>query len=136
MAAEQRLGATLRSNGSERHVELERRGIVRALAAPRPCATPPASYSCSLPPQGADGVVELLGEKRRGKRTIRVKNEAGIEREHLVTHGKPVVIAPGGRKTIGSLSFKVRVETLNLERRGIRSKGQHTMLVVENTASS
>lgn len=53
--------------------------------------------------------------------------------EHLVTHGKPVVIAPGGRKTIGALSFKVRVETLNLERRGIRSKGQHTMLVVENT---
>jgi DNA-directed RNA polymerase subunit beta' len=35
-----------------------------------------------------DGSVELLGEKRRGKRTIIVRNEAGIEREHLVAHGK------------------------------------------------
>src|SRR4051794_34339138 len=30
-----------------------------------------------------DGRVELLEEKRRGKRTIVVKNESGIEREHL-----------------------------------------------------
>ena len=35
-----------------------------------------------------DGLVELLGEKRRGKRTIIVRSEAGIEREHLVSHGK------------------------------------------------
>jgi len=42
-----------------------------------------------------DGVVELLGEKRRGKRTIRVKNEAGIEREHLVTHGKHLRVHAG-----------------------------------------
>ncbi|MEX0712014.1 MAG: DNA-directed RNA polymerase subunit beta', partial [Pirellulales bacterium] len=35
-----------------------------------------------------DGVVELLGEKRRGKRTIIVRSESGIEREHLVSHGK------------------------------------------------
>ncbi len=35
-----------------------------------------------------DGVVELLGEKRRGKRTIIVRSESGIEREHLVAHGK------------------------------------------------
>jgi len=35
-----------------------------------------------------DGKVELLGEKRRGKRTIRITNESGIEREHLITHGK------------------------------------------------
>ena len=32
--------------------------------------------------------MELLGEKRRGKRTIVVKSESGIEREHLVPHGK------------------------------------------------
>ena len=31
-----------------------------------------------------DGRVELLEEKRRGKRTIIVRNESGIEREHLV----------------------------------------------------
>src|SRR6185437_9509506 len=35
-----------------------------------------------------DGMVELLGEKRRGKRTIIVRSESGIEREHLVSHGK------------------------------------------------
>ncbi len=35
-----------------------------------------------------DGEVELLGEKRRGKRTIVVRSESGIEREHLVSHGK------------------------------------------------
>ncbi|MDG3007082.1 DNA-directed RNA polymerase subunit beta' [Paludisphaera sp. Pla2] len=35
-----------------------------------------------------DGRVELLEEKRRGKRTIVVRNESGIEREHQVPHGK------------------------------------------------
>ena len=35
-----------------------------------------------------DGTVEILGEKRRGKRTIVVRSESGIEREHLVSHGK------------------------------------------------
>ena len=35
-----------------------------------------------------DGEVELLGEKRRGKRSIVVRSESGIEREHLVSHGK------------------------------------------------
>jgi DNA-directed RNA polymerase subunit beta' len=33
-----------------------------------------------------DGTVEM-GEKRRGKRTIIVRSESGIEREHLVSHG-------------------------------------------------
>jgi DNA-directed RNA polymerase subunit beta' len=42
-----------------------------------------------------DGKVELLGEKRRGKRTIIVKNESGIEREHLVTHGKHLRVHAG-----------------------------------------
>ncbi len=42
-----------------------------------------------------DGVVELLGEKRRGKRTIRVKSESGIEREHLITHGKHLRVHAG-----------------------------------------
>ena len=35
-----------------------------------------------------DGTIELLGEKRRGKRTILVKSESGVEKEHLVPHGK------------------------------------------------
>jgi DNA-directed RNA polymerase subunit beta' len=42
-----------------------------------------------------DGKVELLGEKRRGKRTIIVKNESGIEREHLVTQGKYLRVHAG-----------------------------------------
>jgi DNA-directed RNA polymerase subunit beta' len=42
-----------------------------------------------------DGTVELLGEKRRGKRTIVVKSESGIEREHLVTHGKHLRVHAG-----------------------------------------
>ncbi len=35
-----------------------------------------------------DGTVEIPEEKRRGKRTIIVRSESGIEREHLVSHGK------------------------------------------------
>ena len=42
-----------------------------------------------------DGVVEILGEKRRGKRTLVVKSEAGIEREHLVAHGKHLRVISG-----------------------------------------
>ncbi len=42
-----------------------------------------------------DGVVEL-GEKRRGKRTIVIKNkETGIEREHLVPQGKNLRVHRG-----------------------------------------
>jgi DNA-directed RNA polymerase subunit beta' len=42
-----------------------------------------------------DGVVEILGEKRRGKRTIIVRSESGIEREHLVAHGKHLRVHTG-----------------------------------------
>ncbi len=35
-----------------------------------------------------DGTVEILAEKKRGKRTIQVRSESGIEREHLVPPGK------------------------------------------------
>ena len=42
-----------------------------------------------------DGVVELLGEKRRGKRTVVVRSESGIEREHLVPHGKRGMVHTG-----------------------------------------
>jgi DNA-directed RNA polymerase subunit beta' len=42
-----------------------------------------------------DGHVELLGEKRRGKRTIIVRSESGIEREHLVSHGKHLRVHAG-----------------------------------------
>ena len=39
-----------------------------------------------------DGTVEILGEKRRGKRSIIVRSETGIEREHLVPHGKRFLV--------------------------------------------
>jgi len=42
-----------------------------------------------------DGVVEILGEKRRGKRTIIVRSESGIEREHLVSHGQRLRVHSG-----------------------------------------
>jgi DNA-directed RNA polymerase subunit beta' len=42
-----------------------------------------------------DGTVEILGEKKRGKRTIVVKSESGIEREHLVPHGKRFLVHTG-----------------------------------------
>jgi len=42
-----------------------------------------------------DGAVEILGEKRRGKRTIIVRSESGIEREHLVPHGKRFLVHSG-----------------------------------------
>ncbi|MCA9207479.1 MAG: DNA-directed RNA polymerase subunit beta', partial [Planctomycetales bacterium] len=42
-----------------------------------------------------DGKVEILGEKRRGKRTIIVRSESGIEREHLVPHGKRFLVHSG-----------------------------------------
>ncbi len=42
-----------------------------------------------------DGSVEILGEKRRGRRTIVIRNESGMEREHLVTHGKHLRVHTG-----------------------------------------
>ncbi len=42
-----------------------------------------------------DGTVELLGEKKRGKRSIIVRSESGIEREHLVTHNKHLRVHSG-----------------------------------------
>ncbi len=42
-----------------------------------------------------DGVVELMSEKKRGKRSIMVRSETGIEREHLVTHSKHLRVHAG-----------------------------------------
>jgi DNA-directed RNA polymerase subunit beta' len=42
-----------------------------------------------------DGVVDILQEKKRGKRAIIVRSESGIEHEHLVTHNKHLRVHPG-----------------------------------------
>ena len=42
-----------------------------------------------------DGIVEIMGEKRRGKRMIVVRSEGGIECEHLVPHGKRFLVHSG-----------------------------------------
>jgi DNA-directed RNA polymerase subunit beta' len=42
-----------------------------------------------------DGQVELLSEKKRGKRSIIVRSESGIEREHLITHNKHLRVHSG-----------------------------------------
>ncbi len=39
-----------------------------------------------------DGEVELLSERKRGKRTIIVRSESGIEREHMVPAGKRFLV--------------------------------------------
>jgi DNA-directed RNA polymerase subunit beta' len=48
-----------------------------------------------------DGVVEILQEKRRGKRTIIIRSESGIEREHLVPHGKRFLVHSGDHVKAG-----------------------------------
>lgn len=48
-----------------------------------------------------DGVVEV-GEKRRGKRTILVKSETGMEIEHLVPRGKHLKVHRGDHIKAGS----------------------------------
>ncbi|MDO8349112.1 MAG: DNA-directed RNA polymerase subunit beta', partial [Planctomycetota bacterium] len=47
-----------------------------------------------------DGIVEL-GDKRRGKRTIVVKGEGGLEREHLVPQGKNLRVHRGDHVKAG-----------------------------------
>jgi DNA-directed RNA polymerase subunit beta' len=47
-----------------------------------------------------DGMVEL-GDKRRGKRTIIVKGEGGVEREHLVPQGKNLRVHRGDHVKAG-----------------------------------
>ncbi len=47
-----------------------------------------------------DGVVQI-GDKKRGKRTIIVKNESGMEVEHLVPHGKHLTVNTGDRVRAG-----------------------------------
>ncbi len=42
-----------------------------------------------------DGTVEMPKEKKRGKRTILVTSESGIEKEHLVPHGKRFFVHSG-----------------------------------------
>jgi len=48
-----------------------------------------------------DGEVELLSEKKRGKRAIVVRSEAGIEREHLVAHNKHLRVHSGDNVRAG-----------------------------------
>ena len=48
-----------------------------------------------------DGVVEILTEKKRGKRTIVVRSESGIEREHLVPPGKRFRVHTGDHVKAG-----------------------------------
>ncbi len=42
-----------------------------------------------------DGEVEILTERKRGKRSIVVRSQSGIEREHLVPHGKHFLVHTG-----------------------------------------
>jgi len=48
-----------------------------------------------------DGVVEILSEKKRGKRAIVVRNETGVEVEHLVPPGKRFRVHSGDHVKAG-----------------------------------
>lgn len=48
-----------------------------------------------------DGTVEILGEKKGGSRSIIVRSETGIEREHLVTHSKHLRVHAGDKVRAG-----------------------------------
>ncbi|MBM4092648.1 MAG: DNA-directed RNA polymerase subunit beta', partial [Planctomycetes bacterium] len=48
-----------------------------------------------------DGIVEISGKQMRGKRSIVVRSEGGIEREHLVSHGKRYLVHSGDRVVAG-----------------------------------
>ncbi len=47
-----------------------------------------------------DGIIEF-GDKRRGKRSIVVNSEGGMEKEHLVPHGKETKVQRGDRIKAG-----------------------------------
>jgi len=47
-----------------------------------------------------DGVVEF-GDRKRGKRTILIKSDSGLEYEHLVPHGKHMLVHRGDRVRAG-----------------------------------
>lgn len=48
-----------------------------------------------------DGMVEIVKEMKRGKRTILVKGEGGVVQEHLVPHGKHLRVSTGDRVRAG-----------------------------------
>ncbi|MFO7903560.1 MAG: DNA-directed RNA polymerase subunit beta' [Pirellulaceae bacterium] len=48
-----------------------------------------------------DGDIEITGKRQRGKRTIVVRSEMGIEREHLVSHGKRFLVHSGDHVRAG-----------------------------------
>jgi DNA-directed RNA polymerase subunit beta' len=47
-----------------------------------------------------DGMVEF-GERKRGKRTLIVKSDSGLEREHLVPQGKHILVRKGDKVRAG-----------------------------------
>ena len=42
-----------------------------------------------------EGAVEFRDERRRGKRTIVIRGESGVEKEHLIPYGKHVIVHRG-----------------------------------------
>ncbi|MFO1092023.1 MAG: DNA-directed RNA polymerase subunit beta' [Planctomycetaceae bacterium] len=48
-----------------------------------------------------DGEVELVAEKKRGKRVLLVKGEEGTEVEHIIPHGRPLLVHTGDRVRAG-----------------------------------
>ena len=53
-----------------------------------------------IAPNGNPGGIPL-GEKKRGKRILRVRSETGIEKEHLIPQGKHLLVHNGDRVRSG-----------------------------------
>ncbi len=47
-----------------------------------------------------DGIVEF-GERKRGKRTIKIRSDSGLEMEHLVPQGKHILVRKGDKVRAG-----------------------------------
>jgi DNA-directed RNA polymerase subunit beta' len=48
-----------------------------------------------------DGEVELVAEKKRGKRVLLVKGDEGTEVEHIIPHGRPLLVHTGDQVRAG-----------------------------------
>jgi DNA-directed RNA polymerase subunit beta' len=48
-----------------------------------------------------DGEVELVAEKKRGKRVLLVKGDDGSEVEHIIPHGRPLLVHTGDQVRAG-----------------------------------
>jgi hypothetical protein len=55
---------------------------------------------------------------------------------HVASHSDPKFVAPGSSLREAGLELRVRTETIETERRGMRTKTEHTLVDVENVGTT